>query len=207
MSLSIHGLGTAVPEFSMSQKEAVAMAHTICDVDDRQRRLLNVLYRKSGVKSRNTCLPHRIALEWLSNSNGNGSPSDSNGDPTMGPTTLERMRFYEDHAFPLVREATGEALDAAELRAGDISHLVTVSCTGFYAPGFEIQLIRHFGLRPTVQRVQVGFMGCHGALNGIRVAEGLAATDHNARILLCAVELCCIHYRFQWDPERSRLVF
>jgi alpha-pyrone synthase len=45
-------------------------------------------------------------------------------------------------------------------------------------------------------------MGCHGAINGLRVADAIAGSDPLARILLCAVELCTLHYRFQWDPER-----
>jgi predicted naringenin-chalcone synthase len=45
-------------------------------------------------------------------------------------------------------------------------------------------------------------MGCHGAINGLRVARGLAHAESQARILLCAVELCSLHYCFHWDTER-----
>ena len=212
MSISILGLGTAVPDHVMSQKDALEMAQAICQVDDRQRRLMNVLYRKSGVTNRQTCLPHRMGLKWLPKEPQQlpQEPSARNGDSdgpasapkTMGPTTGERMQFYEEHAFPLARQAAERALQEARVRPAEISHIVTVSCTGFYSPGVEIQLIQQLGMRRTTERVNVGFMGCHGALNGLRVARSLAAQQPNANVLLCAVELCCLHYRFQWDPEQ-----
>lgn len=82
-----------------------------------------------------------------------------------------------------------------------ISHLVTVSCTGFSAPGFDLGLIRDLGLSPMVQRTHVGFMGCHGALNGLRVARALAESDESARVLLCAAELCSLHFRDATESE------
>ena len=45
-------------------------------------------------------------------------------------------------------------------------------------------------------------MGCHGAINGLRAALAIATADERARVLLVATELCSLHYRFQWDPER-----
>ena len=77
-----------------------------------------------------------------------------------------------------------------------------MSCTGFVAPGVDLALIRGLGLRPTVERTHVGFMGCHGALNGLRVANAFAAADPAARVLLCAVELCSLHYYYGWQPDK-----
>src|SRR6266536_375240 len=82
-------------------------------------------------------------------------------------------------------EALGLALEQARLRAGQVTHLVTVSCTGFAAPGVDLALIRGLGLPPTVQRTHVGFMGCHGAINGLRVVTAFGGADANAVVLLC----------------------
>ena len=75
------------------------------------------------------------------------------------------------------------ALADAELGGPEISHLVTVSCTGFHAPGIDMELIRALELPPTVARTHVGFMGCHGAFNGLRVASAFAAADPDAVLL------------------------
>ena len=44
-------------------------------------------------------------------------------------------------------------------------------------------------------------MSCHGMINGMRVARGLAAADPSAVVLVCAVELCSLHYRMTWINE------
>src|SRR5690606_39149701 len=113
--LAIAGLGTAVPEHTMTQGEAAEMARDICDVDERQQRLLNVLYRKSGVEQRRTALPHRIAREWKAE-HAMSSPESA----YPGPTTAERMAYYEQHAFPLARQAAEQACTAGAIRPESI---------------------------------------------------------------------------------------
>ena len=85
------------------------------------------------------------------------------------------MQRYEREAGKLVVSAAGKALSEPGVSAREITHLITVSCSGFTAPGADLQLIRELGLSATVSRTHVGFMGCHGALNGLRVAR--AFTD------------------------------
>jgi predicted naringenin-chalcone synthase len=106
------------------------------------------------------------------------------------------MRVYAAEAGPLVVRAAKAAVAESGFPPGSFTHLVTVSCTGFVAPGIDLALIRGLGLRPTVERTHVGFMGCHGALNGLRVANAFACADPAARVLLCAVELCSLHYYY-----------
>ncbi len=101
----------------------------------------------------------------------------------------------------IAHAAAQTALEQADIAASDITHLVTVSCTNFAAPGTDIALFDSLGLRPTVERVNVGFMGCHGAINGIRAAAGLVASHDRAVVLLSATELCTLHGRFTWDDE------
>jgi predicted naringenin-chalcone synthase len=113
------------------------------------------------------------------------------------------MRYYAEKALPLAVQAATQALERARWQAGAITHLVTVSCTGFAAPGVDIGLMQRLGLAPTVQRVHVGFMGCHGAINGLRVAHAFSDAFPTARILLCATELCSLHLYYQFDPKRN----
>ncbi|MEX2118637.1 MAG: type III polyketide synthase [Pirellulales bacterium] len=200
MSFRILGLGTALPPHSMTQTEAADLARQVCSTTEEQATLLKVLYRRSGVGMRYTVLPHRIALEWV-------EPEEEPGGDVqtlvqLGPTTQERMQFYAEHASPLALKASRTALAESAVEAAAVSHLVTVSCTGFAAPGVDLALINELGLSPTILRTHVGFMGCHGAINGLRVAQAFAASEPSARILLCAVELCSLHYRFRWDPIR-----
>jgi predicted naringenin-chalcone synthase len=200
MKFKILGLGTAVPPNAMSQMEATELAHRVVCQNEQQQRLLSVLYRKAGVENRYTALPHRIAEQWLPVRDNKEKGSER--PPTLGPTTAERMQYFAEHAPLIALRACEQALVDAEINHDEITHLVTVSCTGFDAPGVDTALIRGLNLKATTQRVQVGFMGCHGAINGLRTAQAIAGSDPTAKVLLCAAELCSLHYRFAWDPER-----
>lgn len=205
MDFTILGLGTALPPHCMTQEAASELAQQVCCTSQEQARMLNVLYRRSGVKTRYTVFPHRAILEYCRPDESVSPTNDAGGVATLAPsslTTEQRMRMYEQHAFPLALRAAQSALADSGTMPEEITHLVTASCTGFAAPGVDVALIERLALRPTVERVHVGFMGCHGAINGLRVAKGLASDAPEARVLLCAVELCSIHFQVQWDPKR-----
>jgi predicted naringenin-chalcone synthase len=200
MSFSILGLSTAVPPHRMSQDESALLARRVICQTDQQARVLTALYQKAGVSNRYTALPHEIALNWAPEA-GDDSTKLATG-VSVGPTTGERMQYFAEHASSLAVRAAQAAIAEAGVEPVQISHLITVSCTGFSAPGVDIDLIHELDLRPTTQRIQVGFMGCHGAINGLRCARALTGADPAAVVLLCAVELCSLHYRFDWDPPR-----
>ncbi len=120
------------------------------------------------------------------------------------PTTAERMRAYADHAPPLAIEACTDALSAANLAPDRITHLVTASCTGFGAPGVDLAIIAALGLDPAVQRTHVGFMGCHAAVNAIRVAAAFARESTTHRVLVACVEISTVH--FHDDARLDRVI-
>ena len=121
------------------------------------------------------------------------------------PGTAQRIACYRTEAPPLAESACRQALHDASLtlpgfEARDITHLVVVSCTGFFAPGMDYELIHRLGLATTVQRFAIGFMGCHGGFNGLQLATALARADHRAKVLLCCTELCSLHFQYSHDP-------
>jgi predicted naringenin-chalcone synthase len=239
----VTGLGTALPEHSMTQDEAVELAQQICCRTEGERSLIRVLYRRSGVRQRYTALPHKIAFDYLDQpiaaaagqaacdedatalgtgamtlgddafALGNGRVAEDDETARLleepealrpnGPTTGQRMEFYRAAAPPLALRASAAALAAAKSEPATITHLVTVSCTGFFAPGIDVALIEGLGLPRTVERIQVGFMGCHGAINGLQAADAIVRARPASRVLLCAVELCSLHYCFEWEPSRA----
>jgi predicted naringenin-chalcone synthase len=195
MITGILGLGTALPTRRVAQEQAAVTARAACCDDMKQERFLDGVYRRSGIATRGSVL--------LADGDGGGvtqtfyPPRLSPEDP--GPGTAERMQRYVMEAPPLALAAAEEALSEAGIPANSITHLITISCTGFGAPGIDVALIRGLGLRPTVRRAHIGFMGCHAAINGLELARALCA-DPAARVLLCAVELCSLHLQYGFDP-------
>jgi predicted naringenin-chalcone synthase len=203
MSFRIRGLGTANPPGRVTPDEGLGIARVIGGPTARASGFLPAVYANSGNKTRFMVHGTDVVRDLLDGTRHSGSAFLPNGDPNFpGPYTGHRNRRYARESVKLAVAAAGPAVAAAGFTPDSITHLVTVSCTGFVAPGIDLALIRGLCLRPTVERTHVGFMGCHGALNGLRVANAYAAADPAARVLVCAVELCSLHYHFGDDPEK-----
>jgi predicted naringenin-chalcone synthase len=195
------GLGTALPPFAVAQDDLAQRLSQLAEptLNGAGERLVRALFRKARVRTR-----HSVLL---------ASPDDEFADRRLyrpardaadaGPGTAQRMARYGEEAGPLAARAARAALTDSGVAPGAITHLVTVSCTGFTAPGVDTELIHGLALSPDVARTHLGFMGCHGALNGLRVAGAFAAADPAARVLVVAVELCSLHLQYGWDQGQA----
>jgi predicted naringenin-chalcone synthase len=202
MSFAILGMGTALPPTRLSKSDAERVARAMCCSTPEHAELVAALYRQAGIDSRHILFDEAVVRDVLDGTKHTNSPFLPAGADNPGPPTSVRMKTYEEHALPLAIRAAEAAIAEAGIDPESITHVVTVSCTGFAAPGVDVGLIQRLGLRPTTERTHVGFMGCHGALNGLRVARAYADGDPTARVLLCAVELCSLHYHYGWNPKR-----
>jgi predicted naringenin-chalcone synthase len=140
---------------------------------------MRALFRRAGVESRSSVLV-----------DGAGTLG-AFYDAAPGPATGARMDVYARAAGGLAARACAEAMARAESPPEAVRHVVTVSCTGFAAPGVDRDLIDALGLPADVTRTHIGFMGCHAAINALRVAAALSAGGE--RVLVCCVELCTLH--------------
>lgn len=198
MTFVVEGIGTALPEHRLTQADVVELHTTFCSVEPARARMLRALYRRAGIDTRHSVL--------VSGSEGSLAerlrfyePARDDEDP--GPTTAARMAMYQEHAPRLAVRAARDALTRGGVRSEEVTHLISVSCTGFVSPGVDSAIVECLRLSPTVERTHVGFMGCHGAFNGLRVARSFTRDDPSAVPLLCAVELCSLHFAYGWDPD------
>jgi predicted naringenin-chalcone synthase len=204
MTFSIVGLGTAVPPTIIDQAESLRIAQVWCQCSNEQATWLPQMFHHSGIQNRHISQSRPEVRDVIEGTRHTQSVWLLSGKPDdRGPSTRARMEHYERLAGPLAVEASAKALDRSGLNPRDITHLITVSCTGFFAPGLDHALISGLDLDRGTERTQVGFMGCHGALNGLRVARAFTGADDSARVLLCAVELPSLHYHYRWDPQRA----
>lgn len=190
---SIQGIQAAWPEGQLSQQQAADDAAYLMQAHKKKARALAHLYAQSGVDSRRTVIVNDDGAQRFY--------MPAHEDQLHGPTTSHRLNEYVQQAPILAAQSCTLALDSSGVAAGSVTHLVTVSCTGMVSPGVDHALIASLGLPETTQRTNVGFMGCHGAINGLRVADALARTSESNHVLLCCVELCSLH--FQYQPERG----
>ncbi len=189
----IAGIGTALPPHRIAQRDASEIAQQFSCETPAQQRLFHTLYRRAGVETRHSVV--------LNTSDGDLDSRQSFFGP-VEPTTQDRMRKYGEEAGGLAVRASELALEDAGVAPRRISHLITVSCTGFYAPSFDTSIIKSLNLSRSVVRTHIGFMGCHGVLNALRVAKAYVASDERACPLVCAVELCSLHHQYGWDADK-----
>ena len=206
----ILAIATAVPPYQGAQhvtsrwSQRVARAAEATDGEEngasrhaasecgRLEAVIDRLYRRSAIDFRQSVIPdYGLEAEDFT-----FYPNNWQLDPE--PTTGRRMEHFREHAPALASEAVHRCLADAGLERGDrkrISHLIVVTCTGFFAPGLDVMLVQELGLRPDVERLMVGFMGCHAALSATRMANAICRADPDALVLMVCVELCTLHFQ------------
>jgi alpha-pyrone synthase len=168
--------------------------------DDRKCALFNRMVEKSAIEHRYSCLEP---------ADGPDGAMDADGDFVRGrfPDTARRMRLFARHA-PVLAVRAVEKLQLGEDR-GRISHLVIACCTGFSAPGLDLEIVERCGLDPSVERTIVGFMGCYAAMNALKLGRHIVRSEPAAKVLIVNIELCTLHLKESVDLEEilSSLLF
>lgn len=198
MTTYLHALQTAVPENAYTQEHALACMQRWLP-DPRMRRLAAPVYKQSGIATRYSVLPDFKpgATPLLFHEDESGA--------LIEPSTGARNRFFEGAYPALARAAVARAFAAApHLAPEDITHVITVSCTGFTNPGPDLHLTHAFGLNPGVQRYHLGFMGCYAAFPALRMADQFCRANPDAVVLVLCVELCSLH--LQIKPSADALL-
>jgi predicted naringenin-chalcone synthase len=195
MTVHIHQLATRTPAHAYGQSYARdRMIEWL--PGKRNRRLLRGIYDRSGIDTRNSVLPDfSPGREPILFRTGEGGR-------LIEPGTEARNDCYAEHARGLAELVGREALVGAEgFVAADVTHVVTVSCTGFMNPGLDIHLVRVLGLSAGVERYHLGFMGCYAAIPALRMAWQFCRADPRAVVLVVCVELCSLHLQLREDPD------
>lgn len=188
----LESIGTAVPEGVILQDQAISLASTWSGTKER---VLSRLYSQSGIEKRHSVL--------LGSADSGFYFRKAEGTDDFGPTLSDRMKLFEEYAPTLALESSNEALKGSRYDESEITHLICVSCTGFVSPGISHYLIEELGLSPYVARVDIGFMGCHAAINALRVAASIVDSNTASKVLIVCTELCTLHGKYQPNPEQE----
>jgi len=193
MTTLLLGIATAVPEHVCTRDQSLAIAAQALQHEAEALAFAQRLITASGVEER-----HTVIADY-------GRPMAERTffartpDFLPEPTTRERNEIYRREAPALARQCA-EALGPSSWR-GRITHLLTASCTGFAAPGFDIDLVRALGLSARVHRAHLGFMGCYAGFSTLKLAQAICQSDPSALVLIVHVELCSLHIHFRRDAE------
>jgi len=187
----ITAIGTASPENKFSQETLADFMVRAMQLDYQGSRKLKTIFKASGIDFR-----HSVLKDYGQENNFTFYPNTENFEPF--PSTGTRIRVFREEALALSVKAVDQALsNVPHVKRQDITHLIVVCCTGMYAPGLDIEIVKHTGLASTVQRTCVTFMGCYAAFNALKVADAFCKTDTGAKVLIVCTELCSLHFQKQ----------
>lgn len=203
MAASILSIGTAVPPARVSQTAARDVFASQPGLSRITQRLIHAAFNASAIDHRNTVLSDLVAAATgESASVDSGMPLAGADAQILVPSTGVRNDTYIRLAPALFAEAAAIALAEAPVAPAEVTHVVTVSCTGMFAPGPDFRLVKDLGLPTDVERYHIGFMGCAAALPGLRAAARICAAQPDAVVLVAAAELCTLHIRSSEDPQQ-----
>lgn len=199
MPVSVRSLETAVPKTIIRQPDVRDLFRAQPGMGRLADRLIGAAFDASAIETRHTVLGE-LGGEFADDTEG--VFLDRETGVLRNPTTGVRNEVYIDRSPELFLAAARRALETSGgLTAADVTHVVTVSCTGFFAPGPDYRLVRDLGLRPSTQRYHLGFMGCYGAFPALRAARDFCLADPDAVVLVVSVELCSLHISSSNDPD------
>ena len=189
----INRVATAVPPYDIHEPFR-RFAQSLFDNDRRGSLLFKRMAKLSGIE-------HRYSYFAPSN-RADGPHLDAQGFYVRGnfPDTADRMRQFERYA-PELAQAAVERLALGEERAR-VTHLLITCCTGFSAPGLDLDLVARCGLPSGVERTMIGFMGCYAAINALKLARHIVRSEPASRVLILNLELCTLHLKETADLEQ-----
>jgi predicted naringenin-chalcone synthase len=196
MSFISH-IGTAVPEHAHLQADILKFMLEKTEFSNEERRMVKLMYGMSGIKTR-----HSVLSDFAENATENRLFSKK----IKFPDEVEnRLHVYDAHASSLAVAAIKDA----KIDLSEITHLITISCTGMAAPGLDIALVKKLALDPEIYRTSINFMGCYAAIHGMKQADAIARSEPNAKVLVVSVELCTLHFQDEnkQDYITSNLLF
>lgn len=117
------------------------------------------------------------------------------------PTTARRNARYATEAPPLFVSVARDALARSGFSPDEVTHVVTVSCTGFFNPGPDYHIVRGLGLADDTDRIHVGFMGCYALFPALKVADAICRADASAVVIVASVELCTLHVQLKAEHD------
>ncbi|MBS1655166.1 MAG: type III polyketide synthase [Bacteroidetes bacterium] len=192
----IISIGTSVPAHRHQQEDILHFMQKVYAMNEPEKRKLKFLYHQSGINTRYSVIPDysRELPDWKF------YPHSENLEPF--PSLETRMTWYNKQAAPLSVDAIRNCLESV-LNKNELTHLVTVSCTGMSAPGLDLQLMEMMDLPKTLYRTSVNFMGCYAAIHALKIADAICHQNPAAKILIVCTELCTLH--FQREPTMDNI--
>jgi len=195
-------IATEVPAYVHKQDDLLQFMKGAYGAGEKESRILNYLYKHSGIETRYSVIPDfTLPVEsWQF------FPHSADLEPF--PNLEYRMKWFKMHALPLSLKSASKCIEGI-VDKDEITHLITISCTGMSAPGLELELMESLELKTNTTRTAINFMGCYAAIHGLKMANDIVTAQPRAKVLVVCTELCSLHFQktFSDDEITAPLLF
>lgn len=192
----IHQIETMVPPTAYPQHELGSLMMERCN-DKKTKRYIKAAHDESGILTR-----YSVLTDFQPSAAKPRLFRHADGSVRKDASTGERNAVFIEEAKRLVPKIAKQTLaNCKGIRKEEITHVISVSCTGCFNPGPDLLVVDALGLSPGVQRYQLGFMGCYAALPALRMANQFCEADPNAVALVVCIELCTLHMQDKDDLD------
>jgi predicted naringenin-chalcone synthase len=198
---AILGVGTANPPHKWTFEQGMAgmeWKRQQIDLDEDFCNFMRRMNANSGVESRYFGDPHPDAERIAAGI----SPEGLYGGEGM-PTVSERHAYWAKWAPRMAIDAATKAVKSWGGNKKNITHVVFHSCTGFKAPGVELDVIDALKLTGVRRRLGINYMGCFGGFTGMSVAKAFCEADPTAVVLVVCAETCYAHIAISENRSKS----
>ncbi len=168
--VTLRGIGTAVPEFSATQEEALEFISERFPVAERTRQLYKKTLRNKSIHKRHFGL--------------------SNLENVLDQDLDRKNARFEKEAVALSTRSLKSALADAGVRPSQIDFLVVTTCTGYICPGLSAYLIESCGLRPDTRVADLVGMGCGAAVPALEQAHNFLVANPGKTAAVVSTEIC-----------------
>jgi alkylresorcinol/alkylpyrone synthase len=198
----ITSIATAVPQYKHEQESILTFMQNVYAMNEVDKRKMKFLYHQSGINTRYSVLPDY----GLQANSWEFYPATENLEPF--PNLESRMKWFNKAAPQLSVSAIEKCIDN-KINKDEITHLITVTCTGMSAPGLDLQVMEAMDLSNNIFRTSVNFMGCYAAIHALKLADAFCKNDKNAKVIVVCTELCTLHFQKEnsTDNITSSLLF
>lgn len=199
-SANIISIGTALPKYGHEQNDILNFMQAAYQLDDTEKRKLSFLYKHSGISRR-----YSVIDDF---GNAGGGPTFTTHNSPDFVCLDKRLKLFDEHALPLSIAAIYDCIKG-RMEPGEITHLITVSCTGLSAPGLDLYIAEALNLASNIFRTSVNFMGCYAAIHALKFAKMICDSTPASNVLIVSTELCTLHFQKEYslDNAASSLLF
>ena len=175
-------IATAIPQFSITKENLVNFyTQALKSQNDfSTRKKIAFINERTKINKRYSCI-----------SDFNGKKQELFIDECYEQPIENRMKLYKEKIMPLATKAIDKVFLQTNIDTSEITHLITVSCTGLFAPGFEFLVSEHYKLQHA-EKIALNFLGCYAAIKALKQAHYIAESNPDACILIISAELCTL---------------